>query len=160
MVEKKSENHVSRRSTAEGQNLPGRRGVVRVGKVVDPGDHLRRSEAGARALDMKTSQKTRGQERIRAGTFEVDGSGERDPVARPSASVGEEVVSLRRAAGGIRVRKVVRAAYDTVVSRADVVLAEVGVDVRCFAASVNTNAPLPLRGGKKTGMLNLCPRSP
>ena len=63
-------------------------------------------------------------------TFEVDSSGERDPVARPSASVSEEVVSLRRAAGGVGVREMVSAAYDTVVRRAFIVMAEIGVDKR------------------------------
>ena len=69
-------------------------------------------------------------ERITLVTFKVDGSGEREPVGRPFASMGEKVVGLHRAGGDIRAFKVVCAAYDLVVRRADVVHAEVRVDER------------------------------
>ena len=45
--------------------------------------------------------------------------------------MGEEIFSLRRTGGGVRVRKVVPAAYDLVVRRTFVVMTEVGVDERC-----------------------------
>ena len=73
-------------------------------------------------------------------TFEIDGSGEREPVCRPFSSVSQEVVSLRRTGGGIWVCKVICAAYDLVVRRAFVVMVEVGVDERWWRASVNVNA--------------------
>ena len=47
--------------------------------------------------------------------LEVDDSREYDPVTRPSASVGEEAVSLRHAAGGVQVCEMVPTTYDTVV---------------------------------------------
>lgn len=72
----------------------------------------------------------------RKNTFQVNVSGERDPVARPSASVRQDVVSMRRAARRVWVRKMVRAAYDPVVSRADMIMAEVGVNKhKCCAAA-------------------------
>ena len=73
-------------------------------------------------------------------TFEIDGSGEREPVCRPFSSVSQEVVSLRRTGGGIWVCKVICAPYDLVVRRAFVVMVEVGVDERCqVEVSVNVN---------------------
>jgi hypothetical protein len=56
--------------------------------------------------------------------------------------VGQEIFSLRRTGGGIRACKMIPAAYDLVVRRADVVLVEIGVDERCFpfsASSVDVN---------------------
>ena len=49
----------------------------------------------------------------------------------------QEVFGLSRAGGSTRVCKVVRAAYDLVVRRADVVMVEVGVDERCLGQSVD-----------------------
>ena len=63
-------------------DLPAGRGVICVGKVLDPGDHCRSRETGAIALNKHKSKNVRtgydaGAERIRTGTFEVNGSGER-----------------------------------------------------------------------------------
>jgi hypothetical protein len=107
------------------KRLPGRRGVVRIGKVLDPGDHRSCTEAGAIALNIDESE-TKILERTMPGTFEVDSSRKRDPVARPATSVGEEVISLRGTCGSIRVRKMVRPANNLVVRRAFVVMLKSG----------------------------------
>ena len=70
-------------------------------------------------------------------TFEVDGSRKRDPVGRPSTSVGQEELGLRRAAGIGRACKVVRAAYDMDTGRTIIVAVEVRVDERCIFVVVN-----------------------
>ena len=136
MVDKKKKVRIYHRVETN-VDLPGRRGVVRVRKILDPGDHLRRREARAITLYSETlGQKTwhiSGIERI--GTFKVNGSRKRDPISRPSASVCQEVFGLSRTGGSTRVCKVVRATYDLVVCRADVVMVEIGVDKRCLGQS-------------------------
>ena len=65
--------------------------MIRFGKVLDPGDHLRRREAGTIDLNRYESENSWYSgcpERMMAGTFEIEGSGEREPVGRPSTTVG------------------------------------------------------------------------
>jgi hypothetical protein len=69
-------------------------------------------------------------ERTRSGTFEVNSSRERNPIARPPAPMSEEVISLRSTCGRIRVRKMVRAANNIIVRRAFVVMIEVRINER------------------------------
>ena len=90
------------------------------------------------------------------GTFEVDDSRECDPVARPSASVGEEVVNLRHAAGGVQVCEMVPTTYDTVVHCAFVDRLKLG-SINFKFADVSQ---LVEGHSRCLGVLNLCPRLP
>ncbi|SRR6266404_560585 len=82
----------------EVNNLPSRSRVVGVGEVSDPADHLRCSEAIARALEVHSENGTPQPRRLRKGenTFEIERSGKSDTIARPPSSMSEEVVCLRR----------------------------------------------------------------
>ena len=73
--------------------------------------------------------------RVERNTFEVNSSRERPPVARPFATVCQEVFGLRRARGRARTRKLVCAAYDADVGRANIVVVEVGVNKCCVQFS-------------------------
>lgn len=68
-------------------------------------------------------------------TFKVNGSGKREPVARPSTSVGKEVVGLRRAAGAVRECIMVRAVYLLAIGCTNIGIVEGWLDERCVSRS-------------------------
>lgn len=93
------------------ERVDARARAVRVAEVPDPVDGRGRRE--------------------HAAALEVQHARQCDAVAGPPATVGDEVVGLRRARADVKVRVVVTAADETRVGGADVVLAEAGVLVAC-----------------------------
>lgn len=95
--------------------VAARLGVVAVREGLDPGHHGRGGEAEAGGL---------------AGNgLEVDHARQGDAVVGPAAAVGEEVIGLGGAGGGVRVGKVVAAADEAGVGGAGVVGGKLGVGV-------------------------------